>query len=411
MLTDTLPPHVPAEDPRRAVIWPWRTALVLEGQSLSQELRRALEDLNVNCVFRAAATAPGFEVAGLVERERPDLLFVELARIEGIGSDWIQRVRGGGDLPLVVAVHPNPDPQTMIDALRAGASEFLSLPLRPAIFDAMDRVATLLESRQARSLERGRMIGILSAKGGCGATTLACHLAVPLQGATGSGKVLVADLDSQSPSAHRILRVRPEGRLGAAFESVRRLNSASWSDFVVPAACGIDLLAGERNPNGAPAALPEPWRVDSLFRFLARNYNWILTDLGRNLNPANWAFLETLDELIVVTAPDVLALYQTRSILQTLSGRGFAKERLRLILNRNRTGPQDFWVESIQQMFEMNVVSVIPDDCATLDNLPRERFEFPSNSSFGRAVAKLAGRISKPPGPDGGQRKSHGKAL
>ena len=58
----------------------------------------------------------------------------------------------------------------------------------------------------------------------------------------------------------------------------------------------------------------------------------------------------------------------------------FDRDRVRLILNRNQSSPQDFWVESIRKMFEINILSVIPNDVATLSGMPRDRFEFPSNS-------------------------------
>jgi pilus assembly protein CpaE len=404
-------PETLREDPHRSAPWPWRTALVVQTPSLGSGVAEALDEFNARCIFRVPVSTPRFEVAHLVERERPDILFVETGCIEGPGAEWIAGVRAGGDSPLIVAVHPDWHPQTMIDALRAGASEFLSLPLRPAIFEAMDRLATLLEARQAQSLERGRMTGILSAKGGCGATTVACHLGAALH-AAGAGKVLILDLDSQAPSAHRVFRVTPGSRVGNALESARRLNAACWPDFTTAAFCGVDLLAGQRSQAAESAAsAAEPWRVDALFRFLSRSYSWVLADLGRHLNPSNWSFLQNLDELIVVTAPDVLALYQTRCVLQTLSGRGFEKERLRLVLNRNHSAPQDFWVESIEQMFEMSVISVIPDDNSTLGGLPRDRFEFPAHSGFGRAVTKLAARLMKPCGSDTGQKGTARKAA
>ena len=384
------------EETHRTPAWPWRIALVLESRALNAEIPEALRELNADCAFRVAAHTPRFEVANLVERDRPEVLFVEMSAIDGPASGWIEAVRAGRESPLVVAVHADADPHSMIEALRAGAIEFLSLPLRPAIFEAMDRLATLLESRQSQSVERGRMTGILSAKGGCGATTIACHLAMALHTTSGAWKVLVADLESQAPSAHRVFRVSPRYGLGNALESVRRLNSACWPDFVAPVVRGVELLAAQPVENAAA----EPWRADSLFRFLSRSYGWVLADLGRHLNPSNWSFLQNLDELIVVTAPDVLALYQTRSILQTLTGRGFEKSRLRLILNKNKTAPHDFWVESIEQMFEMTVLSVIPDDPAALANLPRDRFEFPANSSFGRSVTRLAAKLTRPGGTD-----------
>lgn len=394
-------PDTPRAEILRLPVWPWRVGLVLEAPDLLSEISGALEEMNADCVFRILPGAPAFEVAHAVQREKPELLFVELANIAGRPAEWIGTVRAGEEVPLIVAVHATPVPDEMISALRAGASEFLSLPIRPGIFDAMDRISTTLESRQSSTVERGKMVGMLSAKGGCGATSLACHLSTALNAACAPGRVLLADLDHQSSSAHRVFRTGSRNRLGDAFDSVRRLNSSCWPEFVTPVSAGVDLVGGfAEAPAGARASPPEPWRIENLFRFLTRQYSWILADLGRHLNPVNWEFLQNIDELYIVTAPDVLALYQTRSILQTLTKHGFDKSRVRLILNRNQSSPQDFWVESIEKMFEMSILTVIPNDNSVLANLPRDRFEFPANSAFGRALTKLANRMVKPNGPD-----------
>lgn len=375
---------------------PWKIGLILENPELSSGIRTAVSEAGAGAVIEFSAAKSSVEIAAAVERERPDILFVELARTTKPPAEWMADVRRGEDTPLVVAVHTTADPAEMISALRAGASEFLCLPIRPAVFEALERIGALLESRQSATLEQGRIAGILSAKGGCGATSIACHLGAALRNSANPPlRVLIADLDYQSPGAHHILRVKPRSHAGEAFESVRRLTSSSWREFVTPGG-PVDLLAA---PRSAVPVLPEQWRVESLLRFIGRQYRWVLADLGRHLNPANWMFLQHIDELCLVTAPEVLALYQTRSVLQMLASRGFDKSRIRLILNRNRTTPQDFWVESIEQMFEMSVFAVIPNDYSTLDKLPRDRFEFPADTPFGKAVVKLAGRLANPNGP------------
>lgn len=395
-------PETQSEETSKLPVWPWRVALIAKTPELLAEMSGALAEMNVQCVFTMVpATAP-FEVAHMVQKDKPELLLVELADIPCRAAEWIATVRSGEDIPLVIAVHPTADPDQMISALRAGASEFLCLPVRPTIFEAIDRVAITLEARRTSEVERGKIAGILSAKGGCGATSVICHLASALHVICAPRKLLVTDLDHQSPAAHRVFRAVSRKRLGDAFDSVRRLNSSCWPDFVTQVAPGIDLLDGLGGAAGAGTAtpLPEPWRIENLFRFAARQYAWILADLGRHLNPVNWAFVQNLDELYIVTAPDVLALYQTRSILQTLTSRGFDRARVRLILNRNQSSPQDFWVESIEKMFELGIASVIPNDHAGLAGLPRDRFESPVNSPLGRALTKLANRMSKASGAD-----------
>lgn len=366
--------------------------MVVNDQKLAAEIAAALGEVRAACVFQVTASSSVLEIFALIERDSPDLLFVELAATSLPSREWMMGVQGSDNLPLVAAVHATADPEQMIAALRAGAIEFLSLPMNPAIFAAMDRIATRLEANQADEPAHGRIVGIVSAKGGCGATTLACHVGLALGLGDSTKKVLVADLDYQSPAVHRICHFQPRRRAGETFDSVRRLSSSNWEEFFTPVSPSVDVLAG---PEIGNTTLPEPWRIESLFRHVSRRYPLVLVDLGRHLNPGTWAFLQHVDELVVVAAPDVLALYQTRYILQTLTSRGFERARIRLVLNLSDNTPRDFWIESIEQMFEMRLFAVIPADRQTFSGLPKDRLTFPENTPFGKAIKKFAGRLVK----------------
>lgn len=377
--------------PSMPILAPRRYGLVADTPQLAADLRAVLHKAGATVAFDIAASTPPFEVAAQLAKHSPDILFVEFSRVPVLAPDWMHIVCPGAAAPLVIALHIEPDAAHMITALRAGAIEFLTLPLGEGVSDSFERIAGLLETRSAARSQRGKVIGFVSAKGGCGATSLACNLAVALARSKASIPILLADLDYQASIAHWVCRVTPRFRATDAFHAVRRLSSAIWPEFVSPVAEGVDLLAGSIAGN----APPEAWRIEALFRFLAGNYGWVLADLGRQLTPAGWGFLDNLDELYIVTAPDVLALYQTRSMLQTLTSRGFDRSRLRLVLNRNESSPHDFWAESIRQMFEMDVSGIIPSDPASLRDRPPDRYEFPTGTPYGKSVMKLAGKMVK----------------
>ncbi len=384
----------------RQSAWPWRAGLVVSDPKIASDIAAALAEVRAACVFHIPAASSVGEIFALIERDQPDLLFVELAATSLPPQEWMATVQGTDGTPLVAAVHVSADPEQMIGALRAGATEFLSLPMNPAIFTALERIGVRLATNRPSENSQGRIIGIVSSKGGCGATTIACHLGLALGQANPSQKVLVADLDYQSAAVHRIFRMTPKRRAGETFDSVRRLCSSNWGEFFTPVSPSVDVMAG---PETGCTTLPEPWRIESLFRNLARSYPLVLVDLGRHLNPGTWAFLQHVDELLVVAAPDVLALYQTRYILQTLTSRGFERSRIRLVLNMSENTPRDFWIESIEQMFEMRLFAVIPVDRAALPwvqpgataGATKDRLVFAADTMFGKAVAKLAGRLIK----------------
>jgi hypothetical protein len=55
-------------------------------------------------------------------------------------------------------------------------------------------------------------------------------------------------------------------------------------------------------------------------------------------------------------------------------------------------------------MFEMSVFGVIPNDDATLEKLPRDHFEFPADTPFGKALTKMAARLAGPAAPSPGRK-------
>jgi pilus assembly protein CpaE len=375
--------------------------MVVDDPKLQEEIAAALAEVRATCVFQISASSPVREVLARIERDRPDLLFVEIAATPIPAMEWMSATQSADGLPIIAAVHATADPEHMIGALRAGASEFLSLPMAPAIFPALNRIAARLASKQPAETSHGRIIGVVSSKGGCGGSTLACHLGMALAKASPEGKILVADLDYQSPAVHRLCRLKPSRRAGDTFDSVRKLSSSNWGEFFVPLRENLDILAG---PDPQQSAMPEPWRIESLFRHINRVYPLALIDLGRHLTPGIWAFLQHIDELMVVAAPDVLALYQTRYIIQTLTSRGFERGRLRLVLNLSDKTPRDFWIESIEQMFEMKLFGVIPADYSGLAAVSKGEFAFPADAPFGKAVSKLAGRVLKNENPGSAKR-------
>ncbi|HVY92473.1 MAG TPA: hypothetical protein VHA14_06990 [Bryobacteraceae bacterium] len=381
--------------------WPWRAGMVVDDPRLQEEIAAALAEVRATCVFQISASSPVREVLARIERDRPDLLFVEIAATPIPAMEWMAATQSADGLPVIAAVHASADPEHMIGALRAGATEFLSLPMAPAIFPALNRIAARLASKQPAETSQGRIIGVVSSKGGCGGSTLACHLGMALAKASPQGRILVADLDYQSPAVHRVCRMKPTHRAGDTFDSVRKLSSSNWAEFFVPLRENLDILAG---PDPQQSAMPEPWRIESLFRHINRVYPLALIDLGRHLTPGIWAFLQHIDELMVVAAPDVLALYQTRYIIQTLTNRGFDRGRLRLVLNLSDKTPRDFWIESIEQMFEMKLFGVIPADYSGLASVSKGEFAFPADAPFGKAVTKLAGRVLKNENPGSAKR-------
>ena len=72
-------------------------------------------------------------------------------------------------------------------------NEYLFPPLQETLRKALEKRSPERGRRRERVQGRRQGMGFVSAKGGCGATTLVCHVAVEL--GRQNQKVLLADLD------------------------------------------------------------------------------------------------------------------------------------------------------------------------------------------------------------------------
>ena len=122
------------------------------------------------------------------------LVIVEIERQTAVQT--IQQLAASPEVQEIFVLAREKDPDLILEAMRAGATEFLPLPLRGQEFaDALNRfvdrrmfasakqansnsAATLASPRTEPSREQGRIITMLGGKHGIGTTTLAVNLAV-----------------------------------------------------------------------------------------------------------------------------------------------------------------------------------------------------------------------------------------
>ncbi|XPV75630.1 MAG: AAA family ATPase [Desulfovibrio sp.] len=85
-----------------------------------------------------------------------------------------------GELIAVILAANNPDPELLINAMRAGITEYISFPAkREDVATAISRAAG--KKRETTQTQSGKTITVLGSRGGLGATTLAVNLACALQ--------------------------------------------------------------------------------------------------------------------------------------------------------------------------------------------------------------------------------------
>ena len=376
---------------------PITLGLIIETKDLWEKVQVCLKDLPVRILLQEDQFGDCVALLEKIERVRPDVLLVDLMPLGQRYEDFFSLVKGLASPPLLIALSDSADPDTILTVMHAGADAFVYPPVCESLVKALDRtVASLQKQRQSAPRSGGKVCGFLSVKGGCGATTIACHAAVELA-RQGTQEVLLADLDLDAGMVGFLMKSKSRHSILDAMANTDRLDLNYWSALVSNGTPRLQII---RAPSTATER--EPVRHEDLrtvLRFVRFQYDWTLIDLGRGMNPLVMSGLEEVDEAYLVTTLDVPALHQAKQIVHSLRDQGFSSSKLRLVLNRVPKSP-DVLPNELEELLGVTVYAMLPNDYGAIYEAYAEGQLLPAGSDLGkqlgRMAAKMAGVVEQP---------------
>jgi pilus assembly protein CpaE len=364
--------------------------LIIATKEWRQEIQTCLEGASARIVIDQPDFGEWPPFIEKLERIRPDALLIDFTRLKEPYDELITQIKATPASPLVVALHKSADPETILSTIHAGADEYLYPPFSASLSRALERMSGRSKQRQNVSSTGGRILGFFSAKGGCGATTIACHTAVELARQTNQ-EILLADFDLDAGLVGFLMKSKSRYSILDAMGNTHRLDASYWRALI---SNGMPRLQVIRAPGAVPQRDdPKKEDVHTVLRFVRFQYDWTLIDLGRGLNPLVSNALEEVDEAFLVTTLDVPALHQVQQIVRNLLDVGYAQDRLRLVLNRVPKSP-DVMPSELEGLLGIPVYSMLPDDYGSIYEAYAEGHLVPSNTSLGKQFARMAASIA-----------------
>jgi pilus assembly protein CpaE len=223
-------------------------------------------------------------------------------------------------------------PQVIVNAMRAGAREFVERPTTTTdLLEAFVRLSTAQRKSRREEL-RGRMFTVVNAKGGNGATTVAVNLALALQAA--HGNTALVDI---APLGHCSLHLnlKPMFTVGDAIRNLHRLDSSLLESFMTRQGGGLQLLAGPSTP---VVAEPSTAEFAKLFDMLVGHFRYVVVDASSRIDAATRLVSNLAQVVLMVAHTDVASLWSAARVQQYLSESG-NRDKVQLILNRFRKIP------------------------------------------------------------------------
>ena len=375
---------------------PLRIGLVIANQGLFQEVQTCLKTLPVRVLLQQPAFGDATAFLDQVEQLRLDVLLIDLTRLTEPFENVVRRIKTCSAPPQIIALNDTADPEVILGAIRSGASEFLYPPIEAGLSRALERLSVeRAKAQSAPGKHRGRTLGFVSAKGGCGATTVASHVAVEIQRAT-TQDVLLADFDMESGLIGFLMKSKSTYTILDAVRNVHRLDQSYWKALVSNGIPGLEVISAPATATLREALTGESFR--HVLQFTRAAYDWIAVDLGRGLSALTAEVLGEIDELYLISTLDLPALHQTKQVVQAALDTGYARNKLRLILNR-APKRMDFDLAQVQKVLGLPIYEMLPNAYPELFEAYSEGNLLSAGTELGKALIGLAAKIANVPVP------------
>ncbi|HEV7814370.1 MAG TPA: AAA family ATPase [Janthinobacterium sp.] len=287
----------------------------------------------------------------------PELVIVDASGTAPAEAELIERLpRLYPDASFMLLTREHQQ-ELLIRAMRAGVREVLQLPLQHKAFhEAMDRIDIQAGVTQMRD---GKALAFISCKGGSGATFISTNFAYALA-TLAEKKVLLIDLHGQFGDATLYVSdQKPAMTLSDICAQIGRMDGAFLHSCLVHVSANFGVLAAADDPTHAVEMKPE--HMDAILRVARQHYDYIVLDVGRQIDAISLRALDSADAIYPVLQLALPDIRDGRRLLDIFRSLGYPGERIRLIVNRYEKGGK-LHLADLEQALGADVVHAVPND-------------------------------------------------
>jgi pilus assembly protein CpaE len=288
-----------------------------------------------------------------------DIVIIDLDSDPDYAFDLVERI-GASSSTCVMVYSAQEDLKLAVRFMRAGASEYFTMPLVPAeVAGALTRASTHEPAAPRAPKTAGKLMVFLGAKGGCGVTSITANFAVSVAQASSQSTLLI-DLGLPLGDAAINLGMVADYSTANALQDSDRLDSSFLSSLLTKHSSGLSVLAA---PSDFRASQPDAEAIDKLIAVARQSFNYIVVDAGSRIDLMESALFDESSTVYLITQVGISELRNSnRLITQFFSLRG---RNLQIVLNRYTPSMLLFDDSQIAKALTRPAHWKIPDDYST----------------------------------------------
>jgi pilus assembly protein CpaE len=318
--------------------------------------------------------------ADRASRTNPDMVILLIGHDQEAASLAVRQVRSSSSA-YIMAAGPATNAQLILRCLHEGADEYVDgdnfdqeLPGGLARFGAKRKLSGASEAP-------GKVISVIGASGGAGASTVAANIAGLLsRGAAsrGSRSCGLIDLRLEHGDLAAILSLAPQHTVIDFCANAGRIDRSVLDQMFISHASGLELLAAPWDAKQASLVTPQGLRL--LLAMARAKFPYAVMDLDNRLGELAIEALWQSDQILVVTRLDFVSVRNARRLLDRLLEIGLEPERIDVVANRYKQ-PRELHSAQAEAALGRRISHYVVDDAARVHD----------SANAGRLVALCGG--------------------
>jgi pilus assembly protein CpaE len=290
---------------------------------------------------------------------RPNAVIITLADANAEQAlKFIERLSAEMPQAAIISAARDASADLILRSLRAGAREFLRLPVITDEFKTvLDRTAEFCAGQKAPAKKKGRMIAVFSSKGGCGTSFVATNIAASL-----NAPAVLVDLNLQAGDLPLFLGVEPKYSIADMVESRARMDDSLLMTYMTPHSAKLSLLAAPREADSADDIKPE--HVFEALERVRESCDYVVLDPQHTFDSITLAALDQADDIVLVLTLDIPAIRSAQRALEIFDRLGYPRKKVRVVVNR-WSKQIDLDLQQVERFLKEKVAGFIPSDYQT----------------------------------------------
>ncbi len=334
------------------------SALILSDEYSTNEVLKLFVSEFDNINLLDCPTQPELILETLTELQDKSIFLVDLSENKQEKLDLILKVSQQCPNCKILALSDNPTVDLIIRIMRAGAREFVPIPiLKNEFFDALNKIISQFE--EPKKNNKCKIISVFSNKGGIGKTSLATNLALELSKITKESVALI-DMNFQMGDITTFLDLKPSFNISYMLENIDKINETFLlSTLEKYKNSSLYILADP--PYFKQADNIQPKQITKLFNTLKETFSYIIVDAEASFDGKNIAALDNSDLILLVTVANIPALRNTQRCLELFEKLGYDKDKTQIVVNRYMEN-DEIKEEDVEKVLSKSVYWKIPNN-------------------------------------------------